>query len=344
MVICQPPGPADPPFRSAARLLVTSLGGQPRTSLVLDVLRPPTFGQLTSVLLEAEALGEPYHVLHFDGHAILADIERDGIPPELPQGAGRLPLTRTLAGPHGYVVFDYPTREQTVQLVDGASMGELLAESRVSLLVLNACQPSRTKGSRRYRRRQCAPDHRAGVRLAGSRRCGARRQQRGAVPLSPWPGGLGALARADLSRSGAGFAGLRGRYTGAPAPAGRNPASDQLRPGAAGGLARRDCLRKPRVVSGTQAAGCAQPGRGRGDGPPPNPETNVSPGASRRKICSIPRCHLVPPWVSSAATKRFSRWNGRWPPSLLHCCTAKRERARPPVPPNSPAGTPPRQA
>ena len=147
MVICQPPGPADPPFRSAARLLVTSLGSQPRTSLVLDVLRPPTFGQLTSVLLEAEALGEPYHVLHFDGHAILADIERDGIPPELPQGAGRLPLTRTLAGPHGYVVFDYPTREQTVQLVDGASMGELLAESRVSLLVLNACQPSRTRAA-----------------------------------------------------------------------------------------------------------------------------------------------------------------------------------------------------
>jgi tetratricopeptide (TPR) repeat protein len=145
MVICQPPGPADPPFRSAARLLVTSLGSQPRTSLVLDVLRPPTFGQLTSVLLEAEALGEPYHVLHFDGHAILADIERDGIPPELPQGAGRLPLTRTLAGLHGYLVFDYPTREQSVQLVDGASMGELLAESRVPLLVLNACQPSRTK-------------------------------------------------------------------------------------------------------------------------------------------------------------------------------------------------------
>jgi hypothetical protein len=145
MVICQPPGPADPPFRSAARLLVTSLANQPRTSLVLDVLRPPTFGQLTSVLLEAEALGEPYHVLHFDGHAIIADIERDGIPAELPQSAGRLPLTQTLAGLHGYLVFDYPTREQTVQLVDGASMGELLAEARVPLLVLNACQPSRTK-------------------------------------------------------------------------------------------------------------------------------------------------------------------------------------------------------
>jgi tetratricopeptide (TPR) repeat protein len=145
MVICQPPGPADPPFRSAARLLVTSLASQPRTSLILDVLRPPTFGQLTSVLLEAEALGEPYHVLHFDGHAIIADIERDGVPAELPQGAGRLPLTQTLAGLHGYLVFDYPTREQTVQLVDGASMGELLAESRVPLLLLNACQPSRTK-------------------------------------------------------------------------------------------------------------------------------------------------------------------------------------------------------
>ena len=101
MVICQPPGPADPPFRSAARLLVTSLASQPRTSLVLDVLRPPTFGQLSSILLEAEALGEPYHVLHFDGHAIIADIERDGTPAELPQGAGRLPLTQTRAGLHG---------------------------------------------------------------------------------------------------------------------------------------------------------------------------------------------------------------------------------------------------
>jgi tetratricopeptide (TPR) repeat protein len=145
LVSCQPPGAADPPFRSAARLLVNSLADQPISSLVLDVLRPPTFGQLTSVLLEAEALGEPYHVLHFDGHAIAADIERYGFPPELPQGAGRTPCTRTLPGLHGYMVFDYPTREQTVQLVDGDSMGELLAESCVPVLVLNACQPSRTK-------------------------------------------------------------------------------------------------------------------------------------------------------------------------------------------------------
>jgi tetratricopeptide (TPR) repeat protein len=145
MVICQPPGPADPPFRSAARLLVSGLADQPRTSLVLDVLRPPTFGQLTSVLLEAEALGEPYHVLHFDGHAIIADVEKEGLPADLPQGAGRLGSTQTLPGLHGYLVFDYPTREQTVQIVDGVSMGELLEESRVSLLVLNACRPSRTK-------------------------------------------------------------------------------------------------------------------------------------------------------------------------------------------------------
>ena len=54
-------------------------------SLILDVLRPSTFGQLTSVLLEAEAVGEPYHVLHFDGRAVVADIERDGIPEELPK-------------------------------------------------------------------------------------------------------------------------------------------------------------------------------------------------------------------------------------------------------------------
>src|SRR5690606_22850387 len=70
LVSCQPSVAADPPFRSAARLLVQRLAGQAPSSLVLDILRPPTFGQLTSVLLEAEALGEPYHAVHFDGHAV----------------------------------------------------------------------------------------------------------------------------------------------------------------------------------------------------------------------------------------------------------------------------------
>ena len=61
LVICRPGGQADVPFRSVASHLVRLSQGA-REAFQLDVLRPPTFPELTRVLLAAKATGVPYHV------------------------------------------------------------------------------------------------------------------------------------------------------------------------------------------------------------------------------------------------------------------------------------------
>ncbi len=72
LVICRPGGRADVPFRSVASQLVR-LSSTAREAFQLDVLRPPTFDQLVQVLKAARAAGEPYHVVHFDGHGVYLD-------------------------------------------------------------------------------------------------------------------------------------------------------------------------------------------------------------------------------------------------------------------------------
>jgi hypothetical protein len=67
LVICRPAGANDVPFRSVASHLVR-LSAQARETFQLDVLRPPTFRQLATVLRAAADRGQPYHVVHFDGH------------------------------------------------------------------------------------------------------------------------------------------------------------------------------------------------------------------------------------------------------------------------------------
>jgi hypothetical protein len=44
------------------------------------------------------------------------------------------------AGRHGYVLFEDPGTASNLQLVDGPTLGALLTESRVPVLVLNACR------------------------------------------------------------------------------------------------------------------------------------------------------------------------------------------------------------
>jgi tetratricopeptide (TPR) repeat protein len=146
LVICRPGGDADVPFRSVSRRLV-EFGG----ALRLDVLRPPTFEGLTRTLRAAKEMGTPYHLLHFDGHgtylgeygapagagaltSLLAEIqaERTGAP------AGLLP------GAHGYLLFEDPASRGNQELVDGATLGRLLTETGVPVLVLNACRSAHT--------------------------------------------------------------------------------------------------------------------------------------------------------------------------------------------------------
>jgi hypothetical protein len=99
------------PFRSVARHLIRGLTESAREPFDLEVLRPPTFEQLAKRLREAKAQGEPFHVVHFDGHGLA-----------------------------GEVFFENSELEGNAQAVDAAELGKLLHETHVPLLILNACR------------------------------------------------------------------------------------------------------------------------------------------------------------------------------------------------------------
>jgi hypothetical protein len=156
LVICRPGGREDVPFRSVAMRIIKGLSEETYQAFQLDVLRPPTFERLGEVLRQAKADGQPYHVVHFDGHgafldmeqlfetweesemmerlAELVNIDRHRFSPEIvyprPQRSGS----------RGYLAFENPDSEYNLRLVDGPELGILLVETGVPALVLNACR------------------------------------------------------------------------------------------------------------------------------------------------------------------------------------------------------------
>jgi hypothetical protein len=121
LVICRPRRGDDVPFRSVASRLLKGLSDADLEAVRLDLLRPPTFEQLARKLREAKAKGEPYHVVHFDGHGAYGE------------GGPR-------AGAHGYLMFENPALDKNYEPVDGPALGGLLAETEAPVLVLNACR------------------------------------------------------------------------------------------------------------------------------------------------------------------------------------------------------------
>jgi tetratricopeptide (TPR) repeat protein len=157
LVICRPGGRADVPFRSVASRLVRG-GAEQMAGLDLDVLRPATFARLSEVLRAAKEAGRPYHVVHFDGHGSWLDLEDLGFTPGGTGGGGggaglALPRDKygvSVAGPvrggeHGYLLFEEPASEENQQLVDGPTLGRLLTDTGVPVLVLNACRSAYTE-------------------------------------------------------------------------------------------------------------------------------------------------------------------------------------------------------
>lgn len=140
LVICRPGGSDDVPFRSVASRLIKGLSASTRETFQLDVLRPPTFAQLSKVLRAARANGEPYHVVHFDGHGTYENLSEPGALAEIRRALSSLVLSGAPSGPHGYLLFENPAVEENLQLVDGPALGKLLTETEVSVLVLNACR------------------------------------------------------------------------------------------------------------------------------------------------------------------------------------------------------------
>jgi hypothetical protein len=128
MVISRPAGAADVGFQMIDRPLLERLDAvHGRVELVL--LRPPTLDALAEALAEAAAAGEPFQVVHFDGHGMLP-----GGRPASTSVAGM----REDAALEGVLVFQ--TAEGGRDPVSASRVAQVLAAARVPVVVLNACQ------------------------------------------------------------------------------------------------------------------------------------------------------------------------------------------------------------
>ncbi|MEP0884629.1 CHAT domain-containing protein [Trichocoleus sp. ST-U3] len=118
LVIFRPGGGSDVPFRSVATKLIKGLTDSASEVFQLDVLRPPYFARLGSVLRQAKKAGQPYHIVHFDGHG----------------GYDKTPDQQLQKG--GYLRPEDPGEKRMY----GKKLGQMLKQTGVSLLVLNACR------------------------------------------------------------------------------------------------------------------------------------------------------------------------------------------------------------
>lgn len=143
LAICRPKEDRDVPFRSVASQLVRGLNAAARQKIELTVLRPPTFAQLSRVLRDAHERGQPFHVLHFDGHGCYADTEtlQQNLPP-----LDALRFQGPRQGRHGYLLFENPDSPTNSDYIDGARLGQLLNACGVPVLVLNACRSAHADG------------------------------------------------------------------------------------------------------------------------------------------------------------------------------------------------------
>lgn len=123
LVIARPYGDADVGYYVVSRPLV-ALAREPDTPVRIDVLRPPTFDRLRQVLQEHPGL---YHIVHFDGHGGY------GVPGHTSPHAFK--------GTRGMLVFEDEQAEPSE--VDATLLSSLLAEYRIPIMVLNACQSAK---------------------------------------------------------------------------------------------------------------------------------------------------------------------------------------------------------
>jgi tetratricopeptide (TPR) repeat protein len=127
MVISRPAGVRDVGFQMIARPLLAQLKAV-RGNVDLVVLRPPTLDALVRELAQARGAGEPFHVVHFDGHGELPVRRPAGPAAERLQGAAA----------EGVLVFQGPGGGP--DRVQASRVAQVLAEARVPVVVLNACQ------------------------------------------------------------------------------------------------------------------------------------------------------------------------------------------------------------
>jgi tetratricopeptide (TPR) repeat protein len=131
MVISRPAGAGDVGYRMIARPLLERLAAV-RGAVDLVVLRPPTFEALRMALAEAVDTGDPFHIVHFDGHG------------EMPRpGTGRSESDRRTratrgASLEGELAFELPGGGS--DFVPASKIAAALVRGQVPVVVLNACQ------------------------------------------------------------------------------------------------------------------------------------------------------------------------------------------------------------
>jgi tetratricopeptide (TPR) repeat protein len=123
LVIARPYGDKDVGFHALSRPLVDLTKAQ-NSPVHIDVLRPPTFDQLRQTLRDKPGF---YHIVHFDGHG----------------GYGTPGHTSPHAfkGMQGMLVFEDDHAEPAN--VDAGVLSQLMAEHRIPIMVLNACQSAK---------------------------------------------------------------------------------------------------------------------------------------------------------------------------------------------------------
>ncbi|HEX8491812.1 MAG TPA: CHAT domain-containing protein [Pyrinomonadaceae bacterium] len=136
-VACRPSGSRDVELRAVANRLLQDLGSD-RARFDIKALRPPTFERLQKELADAKAAGRPFHIVHFDGHGIYADLSESKLADWL-AALSSITLGSKKTGKHGYLIFEHPG-EDGMRPVDGQTLGQLLHDNGVPVLALNACQ------------------------------------------------------------------------------------------------------------------------------------------------------------------------------------------------------------
>lgn len=143
-IACRPSGSQDVELRAVANRLLQDLG-EDRARFDIKALRPPTFEQLQEELADAKEAGRPYHIVHFDGHGVYADLSESTLANWI-AALSSVTLGSSVTGKHGYLLFEHPS-EDKMRPVDGQTLGKLLHDNGVPVLVLNACQSAMHEAS-----------------------------------------------------------------------------------------------------------------------------------------------------------------------------------------------------
>ena len=124
LVIARPYGEEDVGFHAVSGPLVDWVHAE-RVPVRIEVLRPPTF---TALQQRLEARPGHYHIVHFDGHGGYGEVD----PP---------PSRYEFRSPQGLLVFEDPDGNEST--IPAYKLTALLAEHRIPIMVLNACQSAR---------------------------------------------------------------------------------------------------------------------------------------------------------------------------------------------------------